>query len=458
MRVSTNLLFDTGAVNLQRNQFAAYKTQNQIATGRRVLTPEDDPVAAAQSLLSEQAKALNSQYLENQGTAKTELNLLESQLSSLGDLIHAVRERAVQLGGAALTPEDRNFIAEELRRRFDELVGIANSQNGQGEYLFSGYQGATRPFSLQSPSPVQPYSASNPYVVYAGDEGQRLLQVDSSRQMEINAAGSDVFMQIKQGNGTFVAVADPANTGSAVADQGSVSSRNDWIASAIQPQDFEIRFETDAAGAVFYNIVDTAGNTMFAPGTLTVPVAAGASPVTGGVNGWQAFTPGQAIVFSGLDPSYAPGATPATAGSLGIRVQVSGTPKAGDSFSVSASENQSLFDTLQNLVAAATALPNTASPGNTLLTNRLGESLAALDRALENTLQVRSMVGSQLLEIDALSEAASERGIQYEKRISDLMDVDYAEAITRLNKQQLQLEAAQRSFVQISGLTLFNFL
>jgi flagellar hook-associated protein 3 FlgL len=139
-------------------------------------------------------------------------------------------------------------------------------------------------------------------------------------------------------------------------------------------------------------------------------------------------------------------------------VQITGTPANGDSFAVSASKNQSLFDTLQNLIATATALPNPASPGNTLLTNRLGESIAALDRALDNTLRVRATVGSQLLEIDALGNAASEKNLQYEKRLSELQDLDYADAISRLNKQQLQLEAAQKSFVQITGLSLFNFL
>lgn len=457
MRISTSLLFDSGAMNIQRTQSATYKTQNQLSTGRRMLSPEDDPVAAAQALLTQQSKGVNNQYLENQVAAKNELGLLEGQLSSVGDLIQNVRERAVQLGSAVLSSADRSFIAEELRQRFDELVGIANSQNGLGQFLFSGYQGGTKPFSLQPSSGVAPFSAANPFAIYAGDEGKRLLQVDSTRQMAINAPGSELFMQIRQGNGTFAVSSNSAYAGTAIADQGSVTSHADWNASAIQPQDFAIRFESDATGAMFYNIVDAAtGNTLFAPAAPGTP--AGATPVSSGVDGWRAFTPGQAIAFTGLDPSFAPGASATSAGSLGIQVQVSGTPAAGDNFAVSASKNQSLFDTLQNIISAAVAPPGAAGSGNALLSNRLGESLAALDQAIDNTLRVRATVGAQLLEIDSLGSAGSAKNLHYEKRLSELQDVDYAEAISRLSKQQMQLEAAQRSFTRITGLSLFNFL
>ena len=66
MRISTNQIYDAGTLGIQRNQSALYKLQNQLSSGRRILTPEDDPVAAAQALIVTQTKEVNAQHLENQ--------------------------------------------------------------------------------------------------------------------------------------------------------------------------------------------------------------------------------------------------------------------------------------------------------------------------------------------------------------------------------------------------------
>ena len=98
MRISTSQIYDAGSLNIQRNQASLFKIQNQLSTGRRVLTPEDDPVAAAQALLVTQAKEMNTQQTTNQGNAESQLGLVDSQLSSLVDLIQNVRDRVIQAG------------------------------------------------------------------------------------------------------------------------------------------------------------------------------------------------------------------------------------------------------------------------------------------------------------------------------------------------------------------------
>lgn len=452
MRISTNQLFDASTATILRNQSATYRIQNQIATGRRVQSPEDDPVAAAQVLVTQQSRDINTQFIENQGVAKSQLGLLEGQLESLGNVLHNIRERAVQLGNAALTDRERASIATDLEQRFAEMVSIANAQNSQGQYLFSGFQGSIKPFAVNSPPGAAPHSAgtatiaANPYMTYAGDDGERVLQVDSSRRMSISAAGSDVFMNIKQGNGTFATAANVGNTGTGTIDQGSVIDVAKWNNSNLQPQNFRIDFQLDNSGAtpvLKYNLINVAnGNSLFtnaAPGPVTAAE-------------WKVYTPGQAITFSGLDAGVVAG------GDLGVQVIVSGTPAAGDSFDVAASQNQSMFDTLKNLIAEATeAVPKTAT-GNSRLANRLGEALANLDQGLDNVSKIRATVGSRLAELDSLGLAAADKNLQYESRISELQDVDMAAAISELSKRQLQLEASQRTFVRITSLNLFDLL
>ena len=139
MRVSTSQIFDSGARGIGRNQSDLFKLQNQLSTGRKVLTPEDDPVAAAQALVLTQSKAVSSQFLKNQDDARGKLSIAETQVAAVGDLLQSVREKLVQAGSTVLSNSDRSSIAQELEGRFSELLGIANGQDGSGSYLFSGY-------------------------------------------------------------------------------------------------------------------------------------------------------------------------------------------------------------------------------------------------------------------------------------------------------------------------------
>lgn len=450
MRISTGMIFDNGTTGILNNQASLFKLQNQLSTGRRVLTPADDPVAAAQALVTTQAQNVNKQYLENQGNAKSQLGLVEGNLESLTTLLQDIRERSVQLGNATLTDKERAFIASELQARFDELVGIANAQNGAGQYLFSGYQGATKPFGNNS-NVGAPFDATNPAVLYFGDQGERLLQVDASRQMGVTASGLDVFMGIRNGNGEFTVATPsvaPFNTGTAIADQGTVLDIAKWnnTPPALQPQDFQIQFQVDNTvipPVTYYGLQDGTGTT-----SLVTGAAVTGAPFT--APEWKVFTPGQAIPFSGLAAAFGT--------DLGVQVLVDGNPAAGDRFSVKSSRNQSIFDTVQNLIAVA-GQPIPISPaGNTELSNDLGGQIAALDRALDNVLRVRASVGSRLAELDALEFAGGDRDLQYSSRLSNLQDLDYAAAISDLSRKQMQLEAAQATFVRVTGLSLFSQL
>ena len=420
MRISTSQIYDAGSLNIQRNQAALFKLQNQLSTGRRVLTPEDDPVAAAQALLVTQAKEMNTQQTTNQGTAKSQLGIVDSQLSSLVDLIQNVRERVIQAGNGSLSNADRQSIATELESRFSELIGIANAQNGSGDYLFSGYQGATKPFAID---------ASQSAVAYYGDDGERLLQVSSSRTMPVNVAGSDVFMDVKQGNGTFVVktgnkvdatgvpVIDPVtlkpviNQGSATADSGSVRDLQKWqqAVNALggSSAKIEVRFSVDVTtGATTYALFNGSG------------VSAPALGISGD------YVSGQAIPLTSTTPPAA-------------QFVVQGAPKDGDTFQVAPSTNQSLFKTMQSLIGILKTPIGTSTFTNSEYSNALGQQLVNLDRALDNVSTVQSSVGTRMGELESLADAARDLNLQY---------------------QTTHLEAAQKSFAQISGLSLFNYL
>lgn len=442
MRVSTSQIFDSGIAGVTRNQAEMFKTQNQLSTGRRVLTPSDDPVASARALVLTQSMEVNTRYLENQTTAKSSLGLVEGYTQSTINLIQNVRERVVQAGNSTLTNSDRLAIATELEARMQELIGLANTQDGEGQYIFSGYQGGGRPFS------VDPATGQ---IAYAGDSGERLLQVESSRYMPINIAGDDLFMNARAGNGTFVAqtggnltingAPPPAfnaagiNQGTATIDKGAVLDPGKW-SDAANPANFMIRFSVTTVAGVSTTTYQLYDNT-----DPTAPVAMHAAE--------QPYVSGQTVALQNT--------TVVPTVDFGASVTLTGAPADGDSFTITPSSSQSLFETLQNVI---TALKTPISPNHTStqLSNELALELTNLDQNMDNVSSVQSKIGSRMHELDSLSATAGDVDLQYQTTISDLVDLDYAKAISDFVKQQTQLEAAQRSYSQITQLGLFNFL
>jgi flagellar hook-associated protein 3 FlgL len=193
------MIFNSGTSGIQNRQSDLYKVQNQMSTGRRILTPEDDPIGASEALLVTQSKGVNAQFLDNQANAQTQLTFLESTLGSISEEFLRIGELIAmannQTAGASVAPE--------LKGRLENLIGLANTQDGTGKYIFSGYQSNTKPFDVTGGvPPVGGFNLSGTtYVTYNGDSGKPSLQVSPSQNMAVSENGLDVFMQIRDSAG-----------------------------------------------------------------------------------------------------------------------------------------------------------------------------------------------------------------------------------------------------------------
>jgi flagellar hook-associated protein 3 FlgL len=407
MRISTQSIFDNGVSQLGSLQTSISRTQTQIATGRRIVTAADDPVAAARVLEITQSEQINLQFVTNRQNARSSLSQVELALTGVTSLLQDVKTLAVNAGNATLTDADRQSIATALEGRFADLLGLANTADGAGGFLFSGFKATTLPF-IQTPTGAQ----------YQGDQGQRILQVGSSRQVPISDSGNSVFEENITGNGTFTTAASaaPVNTGSGIVSPGSVTN-----AAALTGQNYSITFAV-APGSppvTTFDILNT---------TTGVPVSQG-----------NAFVSGQPINFDGL------------------QFDIRGIPANTDSFTVSPSTKQSIFTTLTDLISTLRA-PARGATGQANLTNGLNTAQNNLDSTLDNVLSVRSTVGSRLRELDTLDGAGQDLDIQLKESLSDLRDLDYTKALSEFAQTQTTLEAAQRSFVKLTGLSLFSFI
>ena len=188
MRISTMQIYNGGTAGIQNLQSDLYSAQNQVNTMRRIVTPKDDPIGAAQALMVTQAGAVNELYLKNQGAADSKLSALDSTLQGINEELVNIYGKSIAAGNGAYSDADRKEIAAELTERLDSLVSLANTQDGNGRYVFAGFQSTTKPFSG---SPV----------TYAGDDGQQKLQVTASQFVTTNLSGNDVFVNVVDANG-----------------------------------------------------------------------------------------------------------------------------------------------------------------------------------------------------------------------------------------------------------------
>lgn len=405
MRISTSTIYDKGTARMGELQTSLANTQQQVSTGKRILSPSDDPVASARALDVTNTQAINSQYAVNRRNAKDSLSASEGALQGVTSLLQDVKELIVEAGSGVLDDTQRGYIATELQGRFDELVGLANTKDGVGNFLFSGYQSST-----------QPFTATATGAQYAGDQGPREMQVHTGRQIEVTENGHALFEQINS-TGLF-ASGSPGNAAGTSISAGTVLDASQVKAG----HSYSIKFTVAAGPTTTYDVVDTTNTS---------------SPVT--VSSGNAYTSGQPITFDGL------------------QFTVSGTPGNNDTFTVKPNGQQSIFTTLKDLIT--TLQTPASSPTNRAnIAYGLSTANANVDSALDNVLTVRASIGASLKELDSLDSLGADLNVQYSQSLSNLQDLDYVQAITDLMKQQNALQAAQQSFMKLSGLSLFNYL
>jgi flagellar hook-associated protein 3 FlgL len=193
MRIGTLQMFRQGLNSMLDQQTQLVRTQQQLSSGKRINNPSDDPTGSAQLIGLSESMKITDQYQRNINAVRTRLELEDTALSSVGDALQRARELLVQGLNDTNGPESRAAIAQEIRQLLDEVKGLGNRKDANGEYLFGGFQGQTVPFSGNGAGTFS----------YAGDQGQREIQIGPARKVADGDAGLDVFMKIPSVGGGF---------------------------------------------------------------------------------------------------------------------------------------------------------------------------------------------------------------------------------------------------------------
>ncbi|MDJ0710473.1 MAG: flagellar hook-associated protein FlgL [Woeseiaceae bacterium] len=397
MRVSTLGAFNNGLNLMQQLQSALDHTQRQISSGRRILTPSDDPVASARALGIRESIARLDQFDRNANIATNRLAQEEVALQSANNVLQRVRELALQANNGTQSNESRAQIAVELDELLDQLVQLANQKDGSGAFLFSG--------NLQDTQPVTRTAFG---FAYNGDQGQRFIQIGEGRQVADGDSGADVFFSIKDGNGTFRGSGNPANTGTGTLGANSLVDPSAWI-----PDQYTVTFSAPNV----YEVRDGSA------------LVVGIGP----------FQPGDTISFRGIE------------------FAIDGQPDTGDEFVIEPSQNLDVFTSVEQLVAAIrTTVSDDTS--RAAMTNGINVGLQNIDQAIGRILDVRTQVGSRLSAIEGQVDSNGAQVLNYRETLAGLEDLDYAEALSQLSIEVTTLEAAQQSFIRTQSLSLFNYL
>jgi flagellar hook-associated protein 3 FlgL len=397
MRVTQSLEQSQFITAIDQLQSSIAQNQAQVSSGLAFTTPSQNPTAAGTVSNLNQALSQSQQYTANANSAQTGLQTENTALTQIQNQLQSLSSLALEANSGTESSQNLAAIAAQVTQIQNALLSLANTQDGNGNYIFGGYATQTQPFAL---------TASG--ATYAGDQGQPQLLIAAGQSVATGDNGSVVFNEIKTGNGTFTVTPIAGNTGTGVIGASSVSDP-----SAVTGTDYTIKFSDPTS----YQVLDP-NNAVVASGT---------------------YASGQTLSFGGL------------------QVTLSGQPAAGDKFTVAPSTNQSIFTTVQNLANALQAGTGTAAQ-QTQLSNAITAALGNINQAITHTSTLEAAVGGRLNAVTTQLSVATSQQTQLQKSVSALQGLDYAAAITTLDSENTQLSAAMQAYTLTQGLSLFKYI
>jgi flagellar hook-associated protein 3 FlgL len=396
-RVSTLLHYLSGEQAIMERSRELLAAQQRVATGKRITTPADDPVGAATGSTLRTGLARLDQFKSNQSQAQFVLGQSENAVAQFNDALLAVKDKLLAAANGTYGDAQRQMVAGDLEGILAQMVGLANTSDGAGGYLFAGTREAAAPFAQ-----------SGTLVSYSGDATAQRLEVANNRLLPTRLTGDDVFLRMRPGNGTFTTAAATTNAGSGIIDVGGVVDPSQVTGSG---------YTIDFDGAQF--VVTRASDSA----QFTFAAANGPN----------------ALQFDG------------------VRVTITGQPAAGDRFTVQPAGYQSIFDTMAQAIATLRT-PGANAALLARIHTQIGGALASIDQAIDHMSLKRAQIGAALAEVDGYQQLHESRSVELQGRLSAVEDVDFAQAISELSRRQDTFTAAIKSYSSVSRLSLFDYL
>lgn len=421
MRISTIQIFNLANQSMADANRAINKTQEQLSSGKRVLTAADDPVAATRIQQLNNNLAVIEQYNKNIAIAENNLSLEESILSNANNLLQRVEELAVQAGNtASLSPGDYSALAAEVGARLDELFNIVNTRNANGDYIFAGYK---------SDSPAFTGDSTNGFR-FVGDEGQMKIKIDNNTIIDVSDSGKALFVDVPSGNNNIITSTNPNNRSNPPVSISIGEVVDQQAYDAFYPEDIIIQFNDDSD-------VVPAGKNFTVTERSTGKV----------IDANHRYIEGEELIYHGVSVRIS--GNPASADS--------GASLQGDQLFIDSTNTQDVLTTLMRLRDAMSDFDGSQDAIDRM-ESIVASSITNLSNAQEAVSETVTKIGARNNTLESTKELHLDTELVSREILSDIGDLDYAEAASRLSQQTLILQAAQASFLRVSELTLFSRL
>lgn len=394
-RISTGMMYSQSVALMMAKQAKLSHLEQQIATGSKIVSAKDDPVAAGAAVGLDRSLAALERMKLNGNNVQNRLGVQENTLAQVNDLMARVNDLTIQASNPALSAPDKKTLITELNQIREGLLSLANSSDGTGRYVFGGTNDSDPPFAKIDGK-----------VVYRGDQTQRQVEVGPDTYVRDALPGSEIFLRIPTGDGFVDGSAAAGNTGNGVLTNITRDGSDSW-----NGQSFSVRF----TAANQYEVLDGAGN----------------------VTSTGTYKAGSELEING------------------VRLQIAGTPATGDSFNVQSASSRDIFGTMDKLIAALDA--DTGTPAKMAAQqNELQSALRDVGRAAERMIDSRAAGGAQLKALDNAAEMREANGVTLKTTLSQMRDLDYADALSQYQLESTALQAAQTLFSQMQSMSLFN--
>lgn len=407
MRITTNLIFDQNFRAINNSQSELSDIQTQLASGKKLLRPSDDPVGASQVIrLSEEINKI-TQYKRNNDLVTNALELQETTLRGINDVANRARVLTVQSGNGILSSADKQAVGAEIEQLRNQVIDLMNTQNASGEYIFSGYQSASQAFEFN------PADTTNP-IAFVGDNGTNRVQLSDSVTIQSTSSGKTLFEDVRARlNFSLSNVSGVSFDDYQIKNQGSFDAFHSANFDAGVPANNQYRFDIVSPSQIQVTNVGTG-------------VAVETLP----------FESGKVTTFNGVE------------------LTVQGSP--GDSFQIDLNRptKTNLAETLHNMFVAL----NDSSLSQQQYTAKINDTLVGIDNGLTQMSRESSSVGARLNIAESVEGTLLDAEVANEKARSSIQDVDYAYASSAFAKQETALEAAFATFPRVANLSLFNYI
>ncbi|AIY64941.1 flagellar hook-associated protein FlgL [Pseudoalteromonas piratica] len=407
MRLSNNIMYQNNLDKILENQQKVAVAQEKVSTQTRILTPSDDPAASAQALLLSERIDINNQFQKNNSYLTSKLQTEESVLQNIKTSLQRGYQLTVQAGNGALSEQDRETIAEEMKSIQATLYDLMNSKSEDGKFIFSGFQDSNQTYVFNG--------ATGTYD-YQGDQGNHEMQLAVGVTLRSSDNGIDAFENVDE--------------------RLNVNTNTPTVGGGITGGSVYVKEQAqfDSFHKANYDPLVPANNNLQVTVTAGIPdtyaITLGGTPVGGGN-----FT-NDTIKFQGMEINLA-GVAPGTA-----------------DFSLAPPEKKNMLNTLEELITGLT------NPGlsNDAYQEYLADGMVGITNAQNQVSITQANLGGRINVAERLLGSTADININHKESKAKLVELDMAEAITELTKEETALQASQATFGRLTQLSLFDYI